>query len=165
MEMADLNVAVRGVEIASSILNVPIPEVYFISKEELPNGEITGIFINKDYKVVFNEDWVIKSSEIEVLITCFLETRHAYQSYSIKYKINEAQELLDKWSYEKKNYIGPSGLNDESADYEYLSQDIEVDVIAWTHYQIKELLDLNTIIPKNIKSLINVKVEKYRLIK
>lgn len=163
--MADLNVAVQGVEIASSILNVPMPEVYFISKEELPNGEITGIFINKDYQVVFNEDWVINSTEIEVLITCFHETRHAYQSYSIQHNINESQELLEKWDYEKNNYISPSGLNDESADYEYLSQDIEVDAIAWTHYQIKELLNLKTVIPKNIEPLINRKLKKYSIIK
>lgn len=162
--MADLNVAIKGVKIASLALNIPSPEVYFISKDELPNAEITGIFINNDYQVIFDEEWVINTSEIEVLITCFHETRHAYQSYSIKQNINEPQDLLEKWAYEKSNYIGPSGLSDESADYEYLSQDIEVDAIAWTHYQIKELLNLKTVIPKNIEPLIKLKLKKYSII-
>jgi len=109
--MADLNVAIKGVKIASLALNIPTPEVYFISKDELPNAKIAGVLINNDYQVIFNEEWVINTSEIEVLITCFHETRHAYQSYSIKQNINEPQDLFEKWAYGKSNYIGPSVLN------------------------------------------------------
>jgi hypothetical protein len=55
-------------------------------------------------------------------------------------------------------------LNDESADYEYLSQDIEVDAIAWAHYQIKKLTNLKTIIPRNIEPLIIMRLKKNSII-
>lgn len=43
-----------------------------------------------------------------------------------------------------------------------VSKYIEVDAIAWTHCQIKELLSLKTVIPKNIEPLI--KLKKYSII-
>lgn len=42
-----------------------------------------------------------------------------------------------------------------------VSQDIVVYKKARTHYQIKELLNLKTVIPRNIEPLITLKLKKY----
>ncbi|HHX69414.1 MAG TPA: hypothetical protein GX708_15390 [Gallicola sp.] len=77
--MNNLSVALNGVKIACKILAIPEPKVYFMEHKVLPNPEITGMFLYDEYEIIFNEDWVLNSEWIEVIVTCFHESRHAYQ--------------------------------------------------------------------------------------
>jgi len=120
----------------------------------LLNKEITALFKFESYEIIFNEDWVLNVPWIEVMVTCFHETRHAYQSYSIKHGINESKDILETWKKEQANYNSPSCENKPLSDIEYLRQSIEVDVIRFAHIQIKELFNVKTIIPDIIKDLI-----------
>jgi len=152
--MNNIEVAIAGVKIASKILNIPEPTVYFISQHQLPNPEISGIFRFEEYEIIFNEEWVLKSEWIEIVINCFHETRHAYQAYSVKNKINESIEVLSKWEEEINNYIIPTDANNEKSDVDYLKQDIEVDAIRFTYHKIKELFQVEIVIPNILKHLV-----------
>ena len=152
--MNNLELALAGVKMAADILKIPEPEVYFIESKNLPNKEITGIFIAKDYEIIFNEDWVLKSDQLEVLVNCFHETRHAYQHHSIKEGINESKATLDQWKNEFESYNNPSGENEPLSDIDYLKQSIEIDAIRFAHIQMKDLFDVKTVIPEPIKHLI-----------
>lgn len=149
-----LDVAILGVKMACKILNIPEPEVYFIEDDGINNNMIAGIFRHKEYEILFNEEWVKSSEWIEIVITAFHESRHAYQSYSIKENKNETKETLELWKSEFDSYMKVSGTNDLILDVDYLNQAIEIDAIRFTHYKIKELFEVNTFIPDEIKALI-----------
>ncbi|ABX81550.1 hypothetical protein A9268_07025 [Acholeplasma laidlawii] len=63
--------------------------------------------------MIFNEDWLAEVPWIEVMVTCFHETRHAYQAYSVKNRINESKETLTKWGNDFNTYNIPSGTLDK----------------------------------------------------
>lgn len=48
-----------------------------------------------------------------------------------------------------ENYERPSGVLDNDDDY--LKQDIEIDAIAFAHYQMNKLFEVKTVIPDIIK--------------
>jgi hypothetical protein len=152
--MNNIEIALKGIKIASNLLNIPEPSIFFASSDELPNKEVTALFRHKDYEVIFNEDWLAEVPWIEVMVTCFHETRHAYQAYSVKNRINESKETLTKWNNDFNTYNMPSGTLDEKDDVDYLTQSIEIDAISWTHIKIKELFNVKTIIPDGIKYLV-----------
>jgi hypothetical protein len=72
------------IQAASKILNITPPEVYFASGSDFPNPEISSIYRHKDNGIIFNEDWINGSNELEILVTAFHETRQAYQYQCIK---------------------------------------------------------------------------------
>jgi len=76
--MKNIDTALIGVQAASEILNITPPEVFFASESDFPNSKITSIYRHKDNIIIFNEDWINKSNELEILVTAFHETRHAY---------------------------------------------------------------------------------------
>ncbi len=156
--MNNLEIALKGIRIAANILNIPEPSIYFAGSNELPNEEVTAVFRHKDYEVIFNEDWLAKVPWIEVMVTCFHETRHAYQAYSVKNNINESIETLTKWNNDFNTYNMPSGTLDEKADVDYLTQSIEIDAIIWTHIKIKELFEVKTIVPESIKKYLDLQI-------
>src|SRR5690554_5624355 len=96
--MNNIEIALKGIKIASNLLNITEPSIYFVSSDELPNKEVTAVFRHKNYEVIFNEDWLAEVPWIEVMVTCFHETRHSYQAYSVKNRINESKETLTKWN-------------------------------------------------------------------
>lgn len=152
--MNNIEIALKGIKIASNLLNITEPSIYFVSSDELPNKEVTAVFRHKNYEVIFNEDWLAEVPWIEVMVTCFHETRHAYQAYSVKNRINESKETLTKWENDFNTYNIPSGTLDEKMDIDYLTQSIEIDAIKWTRIKIKELFNVKTIIPDGIKYLV-----------
>lgn len=152
--MNNLEVAIAGVKIVAETLNFPAPELYIIEQDKLPNKEITGMYRFKENEVIFNEDWVLRSEWIEVIITAFHEMRHAYQGYCIRTRSRETEEILDKWKYETNNYIMPSGKNNEIDDMKYLNQEIEIDAIAFAHRMMLEHFRIKTMIPDCIKGII-----------
>lgn len=149
--MDNFNVALAGVKIATKILNIPEPEIFITSEINLSNKEITGYYSFENNEIVFNEDWINRSSWIEVMITSIHESRHAYQGYCIRTKSRESLETIVKWEFETLNYIMPSGKNNEIDDEDYLKQEIEIDAITFTHYKIYEFFGVKTIVPDVIK--------------
>src|SRR5690554_7616670 len=145
MDNFDMIIAVAN--IAAKELNFPLPELYLIEIDKLPNKEITGVYSFKDHMVKFNESWVKNSHWTEVAITVFHELRHAYQGYCIMNKTRETNEVLAKWEYEMNNYIMPSGNNNEIDDEVYLKQAIEIDAIMFAHKMMLEHFSIKTVIP------------------
>lgn len=156
--MNNLEVAMAGVKIVAKILDFPAPELYIMEQSNLPNQEVTGMYRFKENEIIFNEDWVLRSNWTEVIITTFHEMRHAYQGYCIRTRSREAEEVLDIWEYETNNYIMPSGKNNELDDLTYLSQEIEIDAIAFAHWLVKSHLNIRTVVPFNIKEQVSRKI-------
>jgi len=144
-EMNNLEIALNGVKIASDILNIPAPEVYFLSADNFTNKDVNAMFRFSSYEILFNVDWVLNVPWIEVIVTCFHEARHAYQSHSIIKGINEPIEVLEQWELEFESYNTPSGSYTPLTDFDYLNQSIEIDAIRFTHNQIVELFGVKTI--------------------
>ena len=152
-----------GVQIVSELLNFSIPELYIIEETKLPNKEITGIYSFKSNEILFNEDWIKRSEWIEVLITVFHEMRHAYQGYCVRTKTRESTETLKAWETEINGYIMPSGKNNEIDDQSYLTQEIEIDAIAFAHWIVKKEFDLKTVIPVIIQREVNEKIKSFEI--
>lgn len=165
IKMGNIKAAYSGAIIVSKILNFPLPELYIIEETKLPNKEITAIYSFKENEIIFNEDWINRSEWIEVLITAFHEMRHAYQSYCVRTKTRETAETLKIWEDEIKGYIMPSGNNNEIDDQSYLTQEIEVDAIAFAHWLVKKELDLKTVIPKVIRNKVADKIIQFNKLK
>jgi hypothetical protein len=150
---------VLGIKLASKILSIPIPEVYFANDNDFPNPEISSIYRHKENIIIFNEDWINRSHELEVIIAAFHETRHSYQHHCIKTQSNEAIERIKVWEKEFNQYTSPSGKNTPKSDMDYLKQSIEIDAIAFTYHQMKVLFDVEVKIPDVIKDKVIKRVE------
>lgn len=159
--ISNLEIAQKMVMITAHEFGIPFPEVYFTSRENLGNVEITGVFDFVDYQVIFNEDWVNERPWIEVVITSVHETRHAYQQYCVKNQKHEPPETLDNWYNDINNYLLPTEDNNEFSDQDYLNQSIELDAIAYTHYKIKKIFNVSTVIPSTIKDKVMALIETY----
>lgn len=112
------------------------------------------MYVFESDEILFNDEWVTNSPWIEVIITAFHETRHAYQGFCIRNRLNESKETLDKWEYESLNYISPSGRNNEIDDAAYINQAIEIDAIVFAHKLIYKYFNVKTAIPNKIKRLV-----------
>ena len=152
--MNNHEVAINGVKIIAKILNIPVPHISFFDPSEVSNNEITGMYLFESDEIIFNEEWIAKSQWIEVIVTAFHETRHAYQGYCIRTRSLESKDTLDKWEYETLNYIRPTGKNNEVDDLDYLYQSIEINAIGFTHHKIYEFFGIKTFVPKSIKDII-----------
>jgi hypothetical protein len=83
-------------------------------------------------------------------VTCFHETRHAYQYHCIKTNSIEDEETIKILKSEFEGYNKPSNTNDSKNDESYLKQAIEIDAIAFAYHQMKELFDVEVKIPDEI---------------
>ena len=147
-----------GIQVASEILNITPPAVNFACGSDFSNPEISCIYRHKDDEIVFNEDWINRSTELEILVTCFHETRHAYQYHCIKTNSIEDEETIKIWKREFEGYNKPSGKNTPTDDSPYLKQAIEIDAIAFAYQQMKELFDVVVRIPDEIKSQVENRI-------
>lgn len=155
------NIAIRLIEISSKILNIPLPEVFFASSSNFPNPEISSIYRYRDNEIIFNEDWVNRSNELEIMITALHETRHAYQKYCIDTRSREDIKTIEAWEKEFNQYNQPSGKNIPTDDISYLKQAIEIDAIAFAYHQMKELFDVEVKIPEEIKTQVEKRVIQF----
>ena len=137
--MSDIETALLSVQETSKILNITPPKVYFASGNDFPNPEISSIYRHKDNEIIFNEDWINRSNELEVLVTPFHESRHAYQYLCIKTKSREDIDSIKVWEKELNLYTIPSGKNTLKSQVDYLKQSKEIDAIAFSHNKMKEL--------------------------
>jgi hypothetical protein len=158
-KMKNIKLAIKGIKQASKILRITPPQVHFTYAVDFPNPEITSVYSHAKNYIIFNEDWVEKSSDHEILITAFHETRHAYQYYCIQRSVIEDIEIVKVWEKEFFNYTTPSEQNTPLSDLDYLKQSIEIDAIAFAYDQMKKLYNVKVMIPNEIKDLVLKRVE------
>lgn len=144
----------KGVEIASEILNIKAPEVYFNPCTDFPNPNVSSMYLKSRNAIVFNNKWLESANELEILTTCFHETRHTYQYYCIQSNSREGQETINTWKSEFEGYNKPSSMNDPKSNESYLTQAIEIDAIAFAYQHMKELFDVEVKIPEVIRYLV-----------
>jgi hypothetical protein len=150
--MDNYEVAINGTILAAQILGIEAPEVQFFYNQNYSKRGINSVFLKEKYIIAFNEEWIKQASPLEIQITCFHETRHAFQwkcingEYLGSRKISS--EIVDIWNSEMNNYKQPT--SDEIPEEFYLKQKIEIDAIAFAHYQMNKLFEVKTFIPKMI---------------
>lgn len=149
----------KGVEIASKMLNIKTPEVYFNPYNDISNPNVSSIYLKSRGAIVFNETWLDNANELEILITCFHEARHAYQHYCIQTKSRENEATINIWKREFENYQKASSTNNPVNDKSYLFQAIEIDAIAFAYHQMKELFDVQVKIPESIVDKVKTQVD------
>lgn len=100
---------------------------------------------------------------MEIQVTCFHETRHAFQWKLIQGEYqgdcNIDSKTIQIWKEEMSNYNSPT--KKDMPEKEYLSQKIEIDAIAFAHLQMNELFEINTIIPDLIKDEVTKLLNNY----
>lgn len=151
--MDNYEVAINGTNLAAQILGIEAPEVQFFCNQNYSNRGINSIFLKEKYIIAFNEEWIEQTNPLEIQITCFHETRHAFQWKCIigensKDK-NMDPETVEIWKNEMNNYNQPT--QSDNLEEFYLKQKIEIDAIAFAHYQMKKLFEVKSVIPDIIK--------------
>jgi len=160
--MDNFEVALIGVNIASKILQINKPEVRFVSNEDMIEQKISAIYLKDENIIAFEKLWVETANWLEVQATCFHEVRHAFQYNVIKGEY-DGDEILDertvrRWKDEFSQYHQcQGGLHGGDT---YLFQDIEIDAIAFSHYQMNQHFKVKTFLPYQIKNLVLEKISK-----
>ena len=85
-----------GVQVASKILQIKEPNIYFNKSTDFSNPNISSFYHKSTNSIVFNEDWVAQVDELEIIVKRFHETRHAYQYHCIKTNSIEDEETIKK---------------------------------------------------------------------
>lgn len=158
--MDNFELAMMGVKVAAKILQIKTPEVRFFNNKHADEKGINAIFRKEENIIAFNENWIDGvENKMEIMVTCFHESRHAFQYQVIKgdYMGTETvdKDTIDIWKSEFTQYHTPSG--DVSSDNRYLFQDIEIDAIAFAHKRMLEYFKVKTIIPDEIREEVNYK--------
>jgi hypothetical protein len=161
--MDNYQVAINGTTLAAQILGVEIPDVQFFDNNDLTKKGINSIFLKNEYIVAFNEEWIEQANPMEIQVTCFHETRHAFQWKVItnEYRGNEinSPSTIQKWKDEMSNYNSPT-IKD-IPEKEYLKQQIEIDAIAFAYKMMLEHFDVKIVIPKIISKEVYGKVSVF----
>lgn len=153
----------KGVEIASRILNIKEPEVYFNPYTDFSNPNVSSMYLKSKNALVFNEKWLESVNELEILTTCFHESRHAYQHFCIQSNSREDEATIYTWKSEFEGYNKPTSTNNPKSDKSYLAQAIEFDAIAFAYQQMKELFDVEVKIPELIRDQAIVRSKQIQL--
>lgn len=161
--MDNYQVAINGTGLAARILGIETPEVQFFYNPDLTDKGINSVFLKEKYIIAFNEEWIEQANPMEIQITCFHETRHAFQwkcitgDYSGKH--NTDSKTIQIWKTEMTNYSQPT--TKEKPEEAYLNQEIELDAIAFSHFLMNKLYDVKTIIPEIIQHKVESKLLLY----
>jgi hypothetical protein len=168
--MDNYQVAINGTKLAAQILGIETPDVQFFYNKDLTSKGINSIFLKDEYIIAFNEEWIEQANPMEIQITCFHESRHAFQWKVITGVYNGAEVVdpptIQKWKDEMSNYNSPT--KKDIPEEEYLNQEIEIDAIAFAHKMMLEYFNVKTVIPsvieieiKNILRKEEISNEKY----
>ena len=131
--MTKHQIATKMVQYASDILGLSEIEVHFKPKSFFHYEEVSAIFNEKLYYIIFNEDWMAVALPEEIVLTALHETRHAYQKANIDFPQffvgKETEETINQWKKDFENYNKPHEYNLS----DYASQPIEKDAteFAW----------------------------------
>lgn len=148
--MEQLALPYYGVQIAAKLLEIPAPQVTYISQFKLPNPTITAMYLQETKEIIFNEDWVLQANWLEVIATSFHECRHAYQHYCVSTSSREDEDTRTIWAAELSSYFQPSTDKPQEHDVDYLQQSIEIDAISYSFLQMRILFSVQVNIPQEI---------------
>ena len=133
-----LQIAKKSIEYAANDLDIEVPETFVLDQTYFPNEHITSMFIPDKYLVVFRESWIVTCEVVDVILTSFHETRHAYQYNQIKslkenLSLKEKRNIVIQWKKDFDNYQQPTS---NSYEEQYISQSIEEDAINYAKKMI-----------------------------
>ena len=155
--MNSYQVAINGTKFAAQILGIETPDVQFFYNKDLTNKGINSIFLKDEYIIAFNEEWIEQANPMEIQVTCFHESRHAFQWKVItgEYSGNEVITpiTIQKWKNEMSNYNQPT--KNDIPEEEYLKQDVEIDAIAFAYFQMDKQFNVKGFIPASIINKVN----------
>lgn len=158
--MDNYQIAINGIKLAAQILGIKTPDVQFFYKQDLTEKGINSIFLKDEYIIAFNEEWIEEANQLEILITCFHESRHALQWKVITGEYTGTEVIdpntINKWKDEMSNYNSPT--QKDIPEEKYLKQEIEIDAIAFAHKMMLEHFEVKTIIPDSIKERVETKL-------
>lgn len=161
--MDNYEVAINGTTLAARILGIETPDVQFFYNQDMTEKGINSIFLKERNIIAFNEEWIEQANPMEIQVTCFHETRHAFQWKLItgeyKGESNIDSKTIQIWKEEMNSYNSPT--KKDIPEEEYLRQKIEIDAIAFAHLQMNELFEINTIIPDSIKDEVTKLLNNY----
>lgn len=73
---------------------------------------INSIFLKERYIIAFNEDWIEQANPLEIQVTCFHETRHAFQwklvTGEYQGESNIDSKTIQIWKEEMNSYNSPT---------------------------------------------------------
>lgn len=151
--MDNYEVAINGTTLAARILGIETPDVQFFYNQDLTAKGINSIFLKEKYIIAFNEEWIEQANPMEIQVTCFHETRHAFQWKLITGEYqgdsNIDSKTIQIWKEEMNSYNSPT--KKDIPEDEYLRQKIEIDAIAFAHFQMKKIYNVTSFIPTIIK--------------
>jgi len=163
--MDNYQVAINGTGLAARILDIETPHVQFFYNRDMTEKGINSIFLKEEFIIAFNEEWIKQANPTEIQVTCFHESRHAFQWECIKGEYQGEQNidpsLVQIWKKEMSDYTQPTRIDIPEEDY--LNQEIEIDAIAFAHKMMLEHFELKTVIPNSIKVksyIQNIKLEE-----
>ena len=162
--MDNYEVAINGTTLAARILDIETPDVQFFYNQDMTEKGINSIFLKERYIIAFNEEWIEQANPIEIQVTCFHETRHAFQWKLITGEYRGESSIDSKtiqiWKEEMSNYNSPT--KKDIPEEEYLRQKIEIDAIAFAHFHIKKLCNAKSIIPECITNEVALKLDYFQ---
>lgn len=162
--MDNYEVAINGTTLAARILGIETPDVQLFYNKDLTIKGINSIFLKERYIIAFNEEWIEQANPMEIQVTCFHETRHAFQWKLINGEYQASNNVDSKtveiWKNEMSNYNSPT--KKDIPEEEYLRQEIEIDAIAFAHYHLKKLYNVKSIIPECIANEVALKLDYFR---
>ncbi len=136
----------------------------FFYNQDLKEKGINSIFLKDKYIIAYNEEWIEQANPVEIQVTCFHESRHAFQWKVInsEYTGTEVTDpiTIQKWKDEMSNYNSPT--KKDIPEEEYLMQEIEIDAIAFAHFQVERLYNIKSVIPDIIASEVALKLDYFR---
>jgi len=162
--MDNYEVAINGTTLAARILGIETPDVQFFYNQDMTEKGINSIFLKERYIIAINEEWIEQAKPMEIQVTCFHETRHAFQCKLItgeyQGESNIDSKTIQIWKEEMNSYNSPT--KKDIPEEEYLRQKIEIDAIAFAHFHIKKLYNVKSIIPECITNEVALKLDCFR---
>jgi hypothetical protein len=162
--MDNYQVSINGNILAARIPGIETLDVQFFYNQDLTRKGINAIFLKDEYIIAFNEEWIEQANQLEIQVTCFHETGHAFQWKCIKGECLKGKELdtdmLEIRKNEINNYNQPT-TKDVPEEFN-LKQKIEIDAIAFAHYQMNKIFEVKTVIPKIIISEVKMHLTKFQ---
>ncbi|MBU1145278.1 MAG: hypothetical protein KJ971_05425 [Firmicutes bacterium] len=159
-----LDTAKMSVLIASKFLNLSEIKVELSDLKKLHIKSVNSAYLDSNNTIYFHLDWLKNASNAEITLIAFHEVRHVYQKQMIdsnnQTDNKESPEVIHKWKHEFENYNRPT---ESFLSSDYLSQSIEIDAIAFSHFLMRDMFRTESIIPLEIKQAVINKIKEFSL--
>lgn len=140
--MEKISAAIEAVKYTSKRLNIPVPNIKFVKKDDSTNSTIKHYYDYKNNEIVFNEDWLYSTQTKWIVYKAIHETRHVYQYYVVKKNLSEVKDSIKtRWAFELEFYLKPKiGINSEIDESHYYNE-IELDATFYAFNLLGYLID------------------------